>query len=162
MRRALSAAALAAIVGLAACDKALTESYGPTTGTWTYRATDFRPAAATHPDWICNLESTYVFRQEGNQIEGVSSNGRTLCRVGNGPMRPDSFPDGVVRGEIREGRMYITNAGNWHSFGEIQGDRVTGYLESYSSWADEPMVPVKTGTFEMVRVSGDGYEGPRA
>lgn len=161
MRRALSVAALAAIVGLAACDQALTESYGPLTGTWTFRATGYQQWAA-HPDILCEAEATYVFRQEGNEIEGVSKSPHEVCRPDGGTGKPDTlaFPEGVVRGEVREGRLYITNAGNWHSFGEIQGDRVTGYLESYGGPTGQPLT-VRSGSFEMVRVSGDGYEGPR-
>lgn len=166
MRKLFALALVAGALSVSACDQQATEpgGNGSITGTWKYTATGFRPVAAG-PDTVlsCSIETTYTVRQEGNEIEGVAPDvSATTCTNGVRTWR-DTNHGGVVRGEIRDGRIYITNAGGWHSFGERVGaDRFEGYLESYGSYDNGPDVTRRSGSFTMERISHQGYGGPRA
>lgn len=163
MRKILPAAALA-LLALAACDRMATEgneAEGPLTGTWSYRATGYQYWPA-QPEWSCDMETTIIVRQEGNELEGEAQEAQFVCRNAL-TGRTDTFRHaGVVRGEVEGGRVHFSNAGNWHSFGELSPDRVEGYLESYGGVADQPAVTLKTGSFVLERISHQGYTGPRA
>ena len=131
---------LAAVLAFAGCDRAITEPYGPLTGTWRYTATGFQ-YWSSEPGVKCTLEAVIKVRQEGNSIEGEQTEPAPFfC----------TYPDG---------RVHFSNAGGWHSFGELGPDRVEGYLESYGG---EPVRAVRSGSFVLERVSDDGYYGPRA
>jgi hypothetical protein len=68
---------------------------------------------------------------------------------------------GVVRGEIQDGRVHLSNAGDWHSrHGWDRPPR--GYLESYGGVLNEPMQTQRSGSFILNRISDEGYYGPAA
>lgn len=161
MRTILTLAATAAMLALSACDRAITEPYGAFTGTWRYRATGFQYWPA-HPGITCTLEATLRVRQEGNAVEGVQTEPAIFtCAYPDG--RTSTHEQyGTIRGEIQDGRIHFSNAGGWHSFGELEPNRVEGYLESYGGVADQPAQTVRSGSFVMERISNDGYYGPPA
>jgi hypothetical protein len=160
MRRILSLAA-AAVLALTGCDRAITEPYGPLTGTWRYRATGFERGT---PDLkvSCAIETTLVIRQEGNEIVGTAAEAPYTCTHFDGRTYTSTQPNGVVAGEVQDGRVHFSNAGGWHSFGELGPDRVEGYLESYGGQMGPPMQSLRSGSFVMERISKQGFHGPRA
>jgi hypothetical protein len=163
MRKILPAATLA-LLALAACDRMATEgneAEGPLTGTWSYRATGYQ-YWPYHPEWTCDMETTIIVRQEGNELEGEAQETQAICRNALTGRTDTLWHAGVVRGEVEGGRVHFSNAGNWYSFGEVTPDRVEGYLESYSTTQDgQPMIQ-KSGSFVLERISHDGFTGPRA
>ncbi|HEX8358523.1 MAG TPA: hypothetical protein VF613_00280 [Longimicrobium sp.] len=159
MRRILT---LAALLALSGCDRAITEPYGPFTGTWRYRATGFQ-YWATSPDVTCSIELVFKVRQEGNTLEGAQTEPAAFfCTSADGRVSELGPQYGVIRGEVQDGRVHFSNAGGWHSFGELGPDRVEGYLESYGGFADQPMQTVRSGSFVAERISDEGFYGPRA
>lgn len=161
--RILLPAAVAVLLPLGACDKlATSESDGTLTGTWRYRATGFKKDAP-NPNLQCDMETILVIRQEeGGHIEGVSQEAVATC-YGEGIHRQsDAEPTGVVRGEVAGSQVHFSNAGNWHSFGELRDGRVEGYLESYGGTEADPDITLRSGSFTLERISDQGYEGPAA
>jgi hypothetical protein len=160
MRRTLTAAAALGMLALTACDRAITEPYGPFTGTWRYRATGFQ-YSASNPDFTCALDVVIKVRQEGNRIEGVQEKEAPfLCTYTDGRVVTMGPQYGVIRGEIQDGRVHFANAGSWHSFGEMAPDRIEGYLESYGG--GDALITVRSGSFVLERISDEGYYGPEA
>jgi hypothetical protein len=160
MRRIFTAAAVAALAALPACDRAATEPDGPLTGTWRYEAKDFRIAGNTS-DLTCSMSTTLVITQTGNELEGEGEESTVTCVNGAGTASGSSFPNGVVLGEVQDGRVHFSDAGAWHSFGEVQPDLVEGYLEAYAGTAGN-LETVRSGSFVLTRISHQGYDGPRA
>jgi hypothetical protein len=162
MRRILSLAAVAAMLAVTGCDRAITEPYGPFTGTWRYRATGFQ-YWASNPGITCSLDAVIKVRQEGNSIEGEQTEPRPFfCTYPDGRVVEHGPQHGVIRGEIQDGRVHFSNAGGWHSFGELGPDRVEGYLESYGGTMDGPIQAHRSGSFVLERISNEGYHGPEA
>jgi hypothetical protein len=163
MRRTLTVAAALGMLALTACDRAITEPYGPLTGTWRYSATGFQ-YSPSHPDFTCALEVVIKVRQEGNQIEGRQETepAEFPCTYTDGRVVMMGPAGGVIRGEIQDGRVHFSNAGNWHSFGEMAPDRIEGYLESYGGGSGDELRAVRSGSFVLERISDVGYYGPEA
>lgn len=162
MRKIFSVAAAAALMALSACDKAATEPQGVLTGTWSYRATGFKMWPGPDvSEWACSIETRIVVRQENHELEGVSDEAQYTCTHTDGRVSVSTWPAGVVRGEVQDGRVHFSNAGGWHSFGEIEPDRVEGYLQSYGGLQGQPET-LQSGEFVLERISHQGYGGPRA
>ena len=163
MRRTLTLAAAVGMLALTACDRAITEPYGPFTGTWRYRAVGFQ-YSPSNPDFTCSLDVVIKVRQEGSRIEGVQESEPTLfhCTYTDGRTSTMGPQYGVIRGEIQDGRVHFSNAGGWHSFGEMAPDRIEGYLESYGVGSGDEVTPVRSGSFVLERISDEGYYGPES
>ncbi|CAA9298900.1 MAG: hypothetical protein AVDCRST_MAG68-244 [uncultured Gemmatimonadetes bacterium] len=162
MRSILTLAAAAAMLAVSGCDRAITEPYGPFTGTWRYQATGFQQWGSAH-DITCSIDLVFKVRQEGNSIEGRQTEPVPyFCKYPDGRMVEHGPQQGVIRGEIQDGRIHFSNAGNWHSFGEVGSDRVEGYLESYGGTTNGQVQAHRSGSFVLERISGEGYYGPEA
>ena len=163
MRRILSLAAAATMLAVSGCDRAITEPYGPFTGTWRYQATGFQQWGSA-PDITCSVEMVIKIRQEGNLIEGrETEDGPVFCAGADGRVEHSHVLSRVaISGEIQDGRIHFSIAGNWHSFGEVGPDRVEGYLESYGGTMNGPIQAQRSGSFVLERISNEGYNGPEA
>ncbi|HET7233411.1 MAG TPA: hypothetical protein VFJ16_25595 [Longimicrobium sp.] len=162
MRKLLNAAAAATVVlALAGCQNALGDARGPMTGTWKFTMTGFQQSPVDSTI-TCNMETTYVVRQEGGQLEGRGSGGNVICYRGQTSLGGTYWEGGVVRGEVENGHVHTSDAGNFHCFAELHPTRMEGYLESYGGWANEPSRTVRSGTCVLEKISDVGYDGPRA
>lgn len=161
MSRLRIAAAVALALSLSACQNALGDGYGPLTGTWKVTITGFQQSAQ-FPHYLCDVQTTYVIRQEGNEIEGESAESPMTCHdTTTGGTIPSSKIPGVVRGEVENGRVHLSDAGRFHSFSEMDPTRMQGYLEGYDGLPDQNQI-TRSGTIVLEKVSGKGYYGPPA
>ena len=162
MRKLLHAAAAAALLlGNTACQNALADDYGPMTGTWKVTITGFKHWPA-NPEWECDTETTWTMRQEGSEIEGVSSEGTATCRnTATGAVDVMQKGRGVVRGPVENGHVDISDAGGWHCLGEMHPTRIEGVLESYGGVLGQEHT-LRSGTCVLEKISDEGYYGPRA
>ena len=159
MSRLRLAAAAALALSLSACQNALGDDYGPLTGTWKVTITGFQVSNALQ--YFCDVQTTYVFRQEGNEFEGESEESPMTCRdTATGTTYAGTKIPGVVRGEVENGRVHLSDAGRWHSFSEMDPRRMVGYLESYDGVGTMPVT--RSGTIVMEKISDDGFYGPPA
>ncbi|HEX8358524.1 MAG TPA: hypothetical protein VF613_00285 [Longimicrobium sp.] len=158
MRRILTLAALLALTG---CDRAITEPHGPLTGTWRYQATGFQQWGSKD---TCSMDVVIKIRQVGNSIEGrQTADAPVICAGPDGRVTREHVAwNGVIGGEVQDGRVHLSNAGSWHSFGAVEADRVEGYLESYGAFDNGPIQAQRSGSFVMERISDEGYHGPEA
>jgi hypothetical protein len=101
-------------------------------------------------------------RQEGAELEGVSEAAATTCIRRDGSPTTISKPAGVVRGEVENGRVHVSDAGGYNCFAELHPTRIEGYLESYGAVAGQPMQTVRSGSCVLEKLSDVGYDGPRA
>jgi len=166
MRKFVHAAAAASVLlATAGCQNAFSDADGPLTGTWRFTATGYQPNP-TDSTYVCDLQTTYVMRQEGSEIEGRSDAATFHCRnKDTGRVFPSDFKEaGVVRGPVKDGAFYLSDSGNWHCLGELSGSpaRLEGHLESYGGWVGQPMQTVRSGTCVLEKVSNAGYDGPAA
>jgi hypothetical protein len=163
MRKLVHAAAAAVLMlSAAGCQNALGDADGPLTGTWKVTITDFQ-RWATQPHITCDTETTYVMRQEGREIEGRSEISLATCTNSqNGTTTTSQKGGGVVRGPVENGRIDVSDAGDWHCIAELHPTRIEGYLESYGGVYGEPMQTVRSGTCVLEKISDAGYDGPRA
>jgi hypothetical protein len=160
MQQFRTASAAALVLALSGCQNALSDVRGPMTGTWRYTVADFRrfPVDAFT---TCNMEAVIVIRQEGSEIEGISGNSESVCTYHpTGNQRPGKI-GGVVRGEVENGRVHVSDTGDWHCFAELHPTRLEGYLESYRSSGDGPDQTIRSGTCVLEKISDVGYNGPR-
>lgn len=163
MRKIVHAAAAAALLlSATACQNALGDDYGPLTGTWNVTITDFK-YWPSHPALECDVETSYQIRQEGSEIEGVSTESTMTCvETVTGEIQTYSKGPGVVRGPVENGRVHISDAGGFHCIAEMHPTRLEGVLESYGGLASEPMQTLRSGSCVLEKVSDEGYYGPRA
>jgi hypothetical protein len=163
MRKLVHAAAAAALLlSATACQNALGDDYGPLTGTWKVTITDFKYWPA-NPSLECDVATSYQIRQEGSEIEGVSTESTMTCvDSATGATSTYSKHPGVVRGPVENGRVQISDAGGFHCIAEMHPTRLEGVLESYGGRADEPMQTLRSGSCVLEKVSDEGYYGPRA
>ena len=160
MHRLRTAAAAALAVTLAGCQNALADADGPMTGTWRFTVTAFRYGAPSAPQFSCDMQTTFIVRQEGSELEGRSEETSTACTdTSNGSSSTMFKPGGVIRGEVENGRVHLSDAGGYHCFAELHPSRMEGYLESYGG---EPMQAVRSGTCVLEKLSDVGYDGPVA
>jgi hypothetical protein len=132
------------------------------TGTWRYTVTGFQLSPGT-PDITCDMETVIVVRQEGSEVEGVSSDSQKTCtHHPTGTSTQSEKMAGVLRGEVENGRVHVSDAGNWHCFAELHPTRLEGYLESYGGVGDQPSQTIRSGTCVLEKISSVGYDGPRA
>lgn len=158
MRSILSAAAVAGLLAFsAACDKAATAANGPLTGTWRYRAVglvEHRPNASATS---CDVDITFDVTQNDNVLSGLTRAADThvVCRQPGQPEvhLPTETNPWQVDGEVQDGRVHFSLAGNYHSFGEVHPQRITGVVEGYWSEGGSDVVQVDTmGSFVLERV----------
>lgn len=163
MRKLLSAAVAAtAVLALAGCQNALGDARGPMTGTWKFTMTGFQQSPVDST-MVCDMETTYVIRQEGRELEGRGSGGYVYCRRTNGTNLGRTYWEGgVVRGQVENGQVHTSDAGNFHCFAELHPTRAQGYLESYGGYTSEPSRTIRSGTCVLEKISDVGYDGPRA
>ncbi|MFL5386818.1 MAG: hypothetical protein ACJ8GN_30360 [Longimicrobiaceae bacterium] len=160
MHRLRTAAAAALAIALAGCQNALADADGPMTGTWRFTVTGFQYAAPASPQFRCDMQTTFTVRQEGSGLEGRSEETSTACTdTSSGSSTSLWKPAGVIRGEVENGRVHLSDAGGYHCFAELHPSRMEGYLESYGG---EPMQTVRSGTCLIEKLSDVGYDGPRA
>ena len=162
MQKLRIAAVAALALALSACQNALNDDYGPMTGTWRVTITGYQPWAA-QPEFVCDVQTTIVIRQEGSDIEGESVESPMACadtRAGTA-FTHTKIP-GVVRGEVESGRVRIYDAGGYYCFGELDPSRIEGYLESYGGVGSELMGTLRSGVCVLEKISEAGYYGPRA
>ena len=162
MRKLVQAAAAAALIlSAAGCQNALGDADGPLTGTWKVTITGFQ-RWATQPQLTCDVQTTYVMRQEGNEIEGRSEASVATCTDAAGTIVTYDKYAGVVRGPVENGRIDVSDAGDWHCIAELHPTRIEGYMESYGGTGGGPIQTVRSGTCMLEKVSDAGYDGPRA
>lgn len=151
------------MLAVAGCQNAFSDDLGPLTGTWKVTITDFMYWPAV-PQWSCDTETTYTIRQEGREIEGVSTDGVNVCtNTQTGAVDRLMKIAGVVRGPVENGHVHISDAGGFHCVAELHPTRMVGVLEAYGSGPDG--VGTKTwqsGTCVLEKISDAGYTGPRA
>ncbi|HET7464824.1 MAG TPA: hypothetical protein VFJ82_26510 [Longimicrobium sp.] len=162
MRKLVHAAAAATLLlSSTACQNALGDDYGPMTGTWKVTITAFEHIPAD-PGTLCDVETTYVIRQVGNEMEGRSTPAVAHCA---NPATGRSFDvekfSGVVRGPVEDGRIDVSDYGDWHCIAELNPTRIVGYMESYGGIVGQERV-VRSGTCVLEKISDQGYDGPEA
>jgi hypothetical protein len=163
MPRIRIAAAAALALTLAGCQNALSDADGPMTGTWRFTVTGFEYWAPGAPQYACDMQTTFSVRQEGAELEGVSEETTFTCtNAATGASTTSAKGAGVIRGEVEDGRVHVSDAGGWHCFAELHATRMEGYLESYGSVAGQPDQTVRSGTCLLEKLSDQGYDGPRA
>jgi len=163
MPRIRIAAAATVALALAGCQNALADADGPVTGTWRFTVTGFQHWSPGAPQYLCDMQTTFVVRQEGAELEGVSEEAPFSCTdPATGASSTGSKPAGVIRGEVENGRVHVSDAGGWHCFVELHPTRMEGYLESYGGLAGEPMQTLRSGTCVVEKLSDVGYDGPGA
>lgn len=167
MRRFTHAAAAASVLlATAGCQNLLNDADGPLTGTWRFTATGYAPMA-THQSYVCDLQTTYVIRQEGTELEGRSEAAPFYCRdTTTGRRYPSDHKDpGVVRGPVKDGTFDITDSGNWACIGDLPAGsptRIEGHLESYGGTVENPNIVFSGGQCVLEKISDAGYDGPAA
>ena len=162
MHRFHTAAAAALVLGLSGCQNALADADGPMTGTWRYTVTDFQryPVGAAT---TCEMQTVIVVRQEGSQIEGISDTSEAVCTDHpTGTVSRSEKIAGVLRGEVENGRVHVSDAGDWHCCAELHPTRLEGYLESYGGVGGQPSQTIRSGSCVLEKISDVGYDGPRA
>jgi len=160
MRRFVFAAAAAALLlSTAGCQDILNNADGPMTGTWRFTVTGHQ-VSPTHPEYLCDLETIYVIRQEGKEMEGRSEAAHARCTDHNVNRTYPSLKEaGVVRGPVENGRIDITDSGNWNCQGDLHPTRIEGVMAIY--WG-EPTQVTRVGTCVLEKISDEGYDGPPA
>jgi hypothetical protein len=153
MRKIIVTATLA-IVGLSACEKAISEPEGPLTGTWHYRAVDLKFGAATNNNWRCTVDLRLDVVQDGNLLEGQTRAGDPIvCRdivTGGIDLLPVTTGPLKVVGEVQDGRVHFSLSGAYHSFGELHPTQIQGHVEEYSGTQGAPQV-FNVGNFTLTR-----------
>jgi hypothetical protein len=167
MRKFIHAAAAASVLLPAtACQNLLGDGRGALTGTWRFTATGYAPSSLEQT-YVCDLQTTYTIRQEGNQLEGRSEAATSHCRdTTTGRQYPGEFKDvGVVRGPV-DHHFDISDSGNWHCVGTMPGGnnptRIEGQLESYGWTQATGDVTFHGGSCVLEKLSDAGYDGPAA
>lgn len=154
MRKIIVTAALA-IVGLSACEKAISEPEGPLTGTWHYRAVDLQDGAAVNSPWRCTVDLRLDIVQEGNVLQGESRAGAPIaCRnlvTGATSQQPVTTGPLQVIGEVQDGRVHFSLSGAYHSFGELHPTQIQGHVEEYSGTLGSPAQVFNIGDFTLTR-----------
>jgi hypothetical protein len=131
------------------------------TGTWKVTITDFKWSPG-NPEWECGVQTTYVIRQEGKEIEGISTEDPAECvNTETGAIDRFAKVAGVVRGPVEDGHIHISDAGGWHCVAEMHPTHIEGVLESYGGILGQEHT-LRSGKCVLDRVSDEGYYGPRA
>ncbi|HEX8696092.1 MAG TPA: hypothetical protein VF746_26990 [Longimicrobium sp.] len=156
MRTTLSIAALAGLLALAACDQASTGADGLLTGTWRYQALGLVQHGLSD-DVSCNVEYVFDVTHTDDKLRGITRLNEEHVTCWQEGREPITLPNGpnllVVDGEVEDGRVHFSIAGNYHSFGEVHPDRIEGHVESYWSRHPSEEILVDTmGTFVLTRV----------
>jgi len=102
-------------------------------------------------------------RQEGNEVEGVSTQGVMTC-VNNatGRIETHDMGPGVVRGPVENGHMEVSEAGGFLCIAELHPTHIEGVLESRGGIVGGPDFSVRSGKCVLEKISDEGYYGPRA
>ena len=160
MPRIRIAAAATLALALAGCQNALADADGPMTGTWRFTVTNFQYWAPGVPQYACDMQTTFMVRQEGAELEGVSEEAPFTCTdPATGASSTGSKLAGVIRGEVENGRVHFSDAGGWHCFAELHPTRMEGYMESYGALMGEPIRTVRSGTCVLEKISDLGWDG---
>jgi hypothetical protein len=112
---------------------------------------------------LCDLETIYVLRQDGGSVEGRSDEAYARCTdLPSGRIWAIRKEAGVVWGNVENGRIDLSDTGNWHCLAELHPTRLEGHLEIYySTSADTSIQVLKSGTCVLEKISDVGYGGPR-
>jgi hypothetical protein len=153
MRKIIVTAALA-IVGLSACEKAISEPEGPLTGTWHYRAENLLFGAHTSNNWRCTVDVRLDVVQDGNVLQGQTRpSDPVVCRdIVTGALDVLTMTEGPLQvvGEVQDGRVHFSLSGAYHSFGELHPSQIQGHVEEYTSIDGVPKI-YEIGSFALTR-----------